>query len=128
MATKTKPKNCYWIMFTKRTTMATSLSPKLTHDGKSYFLKAKARLSAQHVGYAYVAHPKRIEVYTIPGRLVGVAASRPEAAKMIDDYHRKNNRSGYWMWNDTPFWNDGEIVRRGKKATRPTKRKKEARS
>jgi hypothetical protein len=122
MTTK-KPRDCYWIMFSQRTTVATSMSPQLTHDGKSYFLKAKSRLSAQHVGYAFVAHPKRIEVYTIPGRFVGVATSRPEAAAMIDDYHRKNNRADYWMWNSTPFWNGGKIAR-----PKPAKRnaKKEA--
>jgi hypothetical protein len=106
-----KPKDCYWIMFSQHSTISTCLSPKLAHDGKSYFLKAKSRGSSQHVGYALVAHSKRIEVYTIPGRFVGIAASRPEAAAMIDDYHRKNNRSEYWMWNDTPFWNDGKIAR-----------------
>lgn len=115
---KKRPKNCYWIMFSRRTTMSTCLSPSLPDDGKSYFLKAKSVGSAQHVGYAYVAHAKRIEVYTIPGRLVGVAESRADAAEMIDAYHRKNNRDGYWMWNDTPFWNGGKIVR-----PRPAKRK-----
>lgn len=122
-----KPKDCYWIMFSQRTTISTCLSPKLTHDGKSYFLKAKSRLSSQHVGYAFVAHPKRIEVYTIPGRLVGVATSRPEAAVMIDAYHRKNNRSEYWMWNGHPFWNNGKIER-PRPAKRATKRNTKTRA
>jgi hypothetical protein len=111
-----KPKDCYWIMFTRQQTIATCLAPKLTEGGRSYFLKAKARLSAQHVGYAFIAHPKRIEVYTCSGKLAGVATSRPEAAAMIDSHHRKNNRSGYWMWADAAFWNDGKIVRKAKKA------------
>lgn len=89
----------YRIVFTQRTTMATTFSRPIEKGGKAYFLKAKAAKSAQHVGYAIV-YPDMIEVITVSGALVGVAQTRTEAAQMIDSYQRTNNADAYWMWAD----------------------------
>lgn len=115
-----KPKNCYWIMFSQRDSVSTCLSPSVEPGGNVYYLKAKALGSSQHVGYAVVTAKGRIAVLTASGKRVGAAETRAEAAEMIDSHHRKNNRSAYWMWFDTPFWNDGKIAR-------PQKRKKASR-
>jgi hypothetical protein len=89
----------YRIVFTQRTTMATTFSPQVRKGGKAYFLKAKSKKSAQHVGYA-VVYPAMIEVVTVSGNLVGIANDRPEAAQMIDTYHRTHNADDYWLWTD----------------------------
>ena len=114
-----KPADCYWIMFSQRDSISTTLSPGVIAKGKAYFLKAKALKSAQHVGYAVVAHTKKIEVYTVSGKLAGVATSRAEAAAMIDSYHLKNNSDGYWMWAGRAFWNDGKVARPARRNDNP---------
>lgn len=91
----------YSIVFTQRTTMATTFSRPIEKGGKAYFLKAKADngKSVQHVGYAII-YPDMIEVTTASGSLVGIAKDRAEAAQMIDAYHRTNNADDYWLWTD----------------------------
>jgi hypothetical protein len=89
----------YRIVFTQRTTMATTFSRPIEKGGKAYFLKAKSAKSAQHVGYAII-YPEMIEVVTVSGVLVGIAKDRTEAGQMIDRYHRTNNADDYWLWTD----------------------------
>lgn len=91
----------YRIVFTQRNTMATTFSRSIREGGKAFYLKAKSAngKSVQHVGYAIVYHDM-IEVITVSGALVGVAQTRPEAAQMLDAYHRTTNADAYWMWAD----------------------------
>lgn len=89
----------YRIIFTQRTTMATTFSRPIKKGGKAYFLKAKSDKSAQHVGYAII-YPDMIEVTTVSGQFVGVAKDRAEAAQMIDTHHRTHNADDYSLWTD----------------------------
>lgn len=109
-----KPRDCYWIAFSRRHSISTCLSPAVKPGGNMYYLKAKAAGSVQHVGYAVVNAPGHIAVLTIPGSYVGTARTRAEAAAMIDNYHRKNNRSRY-DWIRRPFWNGGRVARPAKR-------------
>lgn len=116
-----KPKNAYSIVFSQRRTLSTCLSPAVPQGGNMYYLKAVGRGSSQHVGYAVVNAPGCIAVTTIPGKMIGTAKTRAEAAEMIDSYHRRKNLDKYWLWTEKPFWNGGRIAR-------PAKPKKEART
>lgn len=89
----------YRIVFTQRTTMATTFARPIEKGGKAFYLKAKSAKSAQHVGYAIV-YPDMIEVTTASGSLVGIAKNRAEAAQIIDTYHRTSNADAYWLWTD----------------------------
>jgi hypothetical protein len=101
---KTRSVATYRIIFTQRTTMVTVFSPAVDKDGDVYFLKAVAdnAKSSQHIGYATTNmpghHPHAIAVTTVSGEPVCLAASRREAAQMIDAYHRRNNPEDYWIW------------------------------
>ena len=105
MTTETAAPDTYRIVFTQQTTMATCFSPAVPDGGKVYYLKAKNKRSAQHVGYAAVVKPGLIEVPTCSGAPVGTASTRVEAARMIDSYHRENNRRDYWIWADKKLAN-----------------------
>lgn len=93
-----KVTNTYRIAFSQKRTMTTCLASNVEQGGPVYYLKAKAHKSAQQVGYAVKESLNKILVYTSAWKLVGVAKNRKEAARLIDEYHRKNNAKAYWMW------------------------------
>jgi len=110
-----KPKDAYSIVFTKNRTVATCLAPSVADGGNTYYLKARGDRCAVHVGYAIIDKPGEVKVFAANWKTVGVAKTRAEAAEMIDSYHRKHNRSRYWMWLDKPFWCGGRVARPAKR-------------
>lgn len=88
----------YRISFSQRTTFSTSFGPSVEKGSRFFYLKAVKPKSAQQVGYATILADKTIQVTTCNGTFVGIAASRKEAGRMIDAYHRKHNAKDYWLW------------------------------
>ncbi len=111
----TKPKNAYSIVFTHKQTVATCLASSVASGGNTYYLKATGDRCAKHVGYAVIDKPREVKVFTANWKTVGVAKTRADAAEMIDSYHRRHNRDGYWMWLDKPFWCGGKLARSAKR-------------
>lgn len=88
----------YTIVFSRQSTLSTALSAGIT--GQQFYLKARAAngKSHQHIGYATIVAPGRIEVSTVAGTPVGTVGTRKAARALIDAHHRAHNAEGYWLW------------------------------